>query len=80
MKHNTVHNVPPSLPPSLPAGAASLTTWVGLCSVEPGVGTPHGAWDLEEVQPRSGEGGVNADEGVSRAGEGGRGTWGEWEM
>ena len=27
----------------------------------------------EEVRPRSGEGGVNADEGVSRAGEGGEG-------
>ena len=41
------------------------------------MGTPHGAWDLEEVlqeevRPRSGEGGVNADEGVSRAGEGER--------
>ena len=45
--------------------------------MEPGVGTPDGAWDLEEVlqeevRPRSGEGGVNADEGVSRAGEGER--------
>ena len=36
------------------------------------MGTPHGVWDLEEVRPRSGEGGVNADEGVSRAGEGER--------
>ena len=39
------------------------------------MGTPHGAWNLEEVLqekvwPHSGEGGVNADEGVSRAGEG----------
>ena len=48
------------------------------------MGTPHGERDLEEVlqeevRPRSGEDGVNADKGVSRAGEG-RGTWGEWEM
>ena len=37
------------------------------------VGTPDGACDLKvpqkKVRPRSGEGGMNTDEGVSRAGE-----------
>ena len=47
---------------------------------------PDGAWDLEEVlqeevRPLSGEGRVNADEGVTRsAGQvRGRKTWGECE-
>ena len=66
--------MPPSLPPSQQVQHHSP----GRGCVQWSLGwTPHGAWDLEEVlqeevRPRSGEGGVNADEGVSRADEGER--------
>lgn len=55
-----------------------LTTCAGLCSVEAGCwGVEEGVWPRddvlqEEVRPRRGEGGVKAEEGVNRAGDGDR--------